>query len=164
MKNIKILIIILLVFSSCNKFSNPTLKLENLDELNLVYAQSIKFPTDNFDIIVFKPLIYECGNMSEEEISNIYSPDLLQKPFLDVIKGISNKRIIDESEFDKFKNTKENKVLYLSIDGVVKNYKEVTIRENYEFIDGSKFEYFKLEKHLVLKNGKWELKRNIKYF
>jgi hypothetical protein len=163
MKNIKI-IIILVVLSGCNGISNPIIKLENLDELNLVYAQSIKFPIDNFDNIVFRPLVYECGNMSEEEISTIYDPDLLQKPFLDVFKRISNKRIIGESEFDKFKKTKENKVLYLSIDGVVKNSKEVTIRENYEFIDGSKFEYFKLEKHLVLKNGKWKLISNIKYF
>lgn len=164
MKNIKILIIILLVLSGCNRISNSIIKLENLDELNLVYAQSIKFPTDNFDNIVFRPLVYECGNMSEEEISTIYNPDLLQKPFLDVIKGISNKQIIDEFEFDKFKNTKENRVLYISIDGLVNNSKDVTIRENYEFNDGSKFEYFKLEKHLVLKNGKWNLISNIKYF
>ena len=164
MKNIKILVIILLVLSSCNRISNPIIKLENLDELNFVYAQSIKFPTYNFDNIVFRPLVYDCGNMSGQEISTIYDPDLLQKPFFDVIKRISNKQIIEESEFDKLKNTKENKVLYLSIDGVVNNSKGVTIRENYEFTDGSKFEYFKLEKHLVLKNGKWKLISNIKHF
>lgn len=161
MKNIRILIIILLVLSGCNRISNP---IEDLDELNLVYAQSIKFPTDNFDVIVFQPYVYECGNMSEEEINSIYDPNLLQEPFLNVIKGITNKQIIDVSEFDKFKNTKENKVLNISIDGVVKTPKEVTIRENYEFNDGSKLEYFILEKHLVFKNGNWKLIGNIKYF
>lgn len=146
-------LLIFLVILGCNKSSNS---LQDLEKLNLSYAQSLKFPIENFDIIVFKPYIYECGNMSEEEINSFYNPDLLQKPFADKIKLITNKKMVYELAINDLKNIKENKVLYVSIEGEVINSKEVVIKENYEFNDGSKSQYFILSKHMLFKNGNWE--------
>ena len=145
--------LILLVILGCNKSSNS---LQNIEKLDLSYAKSLKFPIENFDIIIFKPCIYECGNMSDEEINSFYNPDLLQKPFVDKIKLISNKKIISELAIGDLKNIKENKVLYISIEGKIKNSKEVIIRENYQLDDGSKSKYFILSKHMVFKNGTWK--------
>ncbi len=137
-------VLIFFVILGCNKSSNS---LQDLERLNLSYAQSLKFPIENFDIIVFKPYIYECGNMSDEEINSSYTPDLLQKPFADKIKLITNKKVVSELAIDDLKNIKEKKILYVSIEGEVKNSREVIIKENYQFDNGSKSEYFILNKY-----------------
>ncbi|MFC5683540.1 hypothetical protein ACYE2N_06365 [Flavobacterium sp. MAHUQ-51] len=146
-------VLMLFLILGCNITSTSPKKIE---ELNQTYAQSLSFPNKNFDIIVFKTYIYECGNMTEEELNSYYNPDLLEEPFASQIKSFTDKKIIRESEIKDYKDLKGSKVLYIAIEGKVENSKEVVVNENYEFNDGSKSEYFIINKHLILKNRTWK--------
>ena len=146
-----IFIVFSLILLSCNKTSNFS---EN-EKLNVSYAESIKFPTKNFDIIIFRPHIYECGNISENEMNTFYNPDLSKLPFKNIIKKKYNKQIFNE--FEELKHLEKHKILYISVEGKIKTSKYIEINESYEYISNSKSEYFKINKKMILEKGGWKI-------
>lgn len=151
--------IILFIVLVCLNFGCTNRQSENIDnKLDLVYLKSIDFPYKNFDLVIFNEYVFECGNMSEEELNKFYIPNFLNEPFNNNLEKKYHKKFISGFATDSI-DLESKRVLYINVEGNVINKNEVLVKEYYSLYSRLHSTSKIINKSFVKKDGNWIQKK-----
>ncbi|MDX2305526.1 MAG: hypothetical protein NW226_22125 [Microscillaceae bacterium] len=162
---IKSAVALILIFQLVRFISsgnNTDANVIDLAQLNRVYAQSLDLPisADSLEVLIY---VYPeiCGNSSVEELRSIFTPDLLEKPYLNTLNSKYKKLKIISEHHHSIENYKKHPLkISLEIWGDVKNRRLVEVWEKYNL--GYKTNYgdkiISIEKICTFQYGKWSVK------
>ncbi|MDB5258438.1 MAG: hypothetical protein JWM14_3133 [Chitinophagaceae bacterium] len=110
---------------------------KDLEGLDIAYAKSIELPlvNDSIEVLVYQYSGPDCGNTTDAEYRAVFLPDLLEDPYRNILSSRYKKLRVLTVYDSTLTNIPENKKLYYSGYGEVNTRKQVSIYEQYKYLE-----------------------------